>query len=135
MARSVPEGWTLRPSTGFSAMVGPFWVREEEGNLACGFVPGSGHLNEGGTVHGGMLATAFDVALGMVVWEAVGRRPIATIQLNVAYVAAVRSGDFVEARSTVVRVTRSLAFMRGALTVAGHTVATADGIWKVVRPA
>ena len=100
--------------------------------MAFGLLTDARHANRRGVVHGGMLVTLMDHALGAVVWEAVGRAPIATIQLDAHFLAAVRPGEFVEARGQVVRRTRSVVFVRGALTAGGREVLAASGIWKVL---
>jgi acyl-coenzyme A thioesterase PaaI-like protein len=70
--------------------------------------------------------------MGMTVWEAVERRRCATIQLNSQFVAAGKTGDFIEAYPEIVRLTRSVVFMRGTLTTAGRTILSAEGVWKVL---
>src|SRR3712207_8296997 len=47
-----------------------------------GFVAEARHINLGGVVHGGMLMSFADDVLGMTVWEAAGRKPCTTVQLN-----------------------------------------------------
>ena len=79
-----------------------------------------------------MLATAFDVALGNACWAAAGQKPCATVQLNVHYLGAVQLGDFATVETTVVKVTRTLVFIRGTMTVRGKAVAAADGVWKIL---
>ena len=130
----VPEGWEIRTSAAFGSLVGPFWIKREPAGTACGFLADNRHGNRRGVVHGGMLATLADTALGIVVSEQVGGLAIATVQLNIHYADAVRPGEFVAARSEVVRVTRALVFMRARLAVDARTVVMADGIWKVLRP-
>ena len=90
------------------------------------------HLNMGGVVHGGMLMSFADDALGMTVWQAVGRRPCTTVQLNTQFVSPVRLGELVEVRAEVLRATRTVVFVRGVVEVAGRTVVHADGVWKIL---
>jgi uncharacterized protein (TIGR00369 family) len=126
-------GWTTQDRTGFSALVGPIWARQEGGDLAYGFLAEAKHANARGVVHGGMLMTFADQALGRLVSEAVGRKPIATIQLDTHFLAPARPGDFVEAHGKIVRRTRSVVFVEGTLTVKGHPVSRSHGIWKVLK--
>jgi acyl-coenzyme A thioesterase PaaI-like protein len=83
-------------------------------------------------VHGGMLMSFADDVLGMTVWEAAGRRPCTTVQLNTHFVSPARAGEFVEGRAEVLRATRTVVFVRGTLSVAGRTVVAADGVWKIL---
>ena len=134
-----PEGWQERTFAGFSALAGPILARQEgdgpDAPWAYGLRIGPQHLNLRDNVHGGLFATLADHTLGLTVWEALGRNPCATIQLNVQFVAAGRLGDFVEARAEIVRITRSVVFTRGLLRVGTRTVAMADGVWKILGAA
>ena len=55
--------------------------------------------------------------MGMTCWYANERQPQATVQLDMHFIDAVQIGEFVEAKCTVVRRTRSLVFMSGELVV------------------
>ncbi len=126
-------GWRPMPASDYPALIGPFLARREEGGgWRYGFVAERRHLNKGGVVHGGMLVSFADDALGATVWEAVGRKPVTTVQLNTQFIAPVRAGDLVELRAEVLRSTRTVVFIRGALEVGGRTVVHADGVWKIL---
>jgi acyl-coenzyme A thioesterase PaaI-like protein len=90
------------------------------------------HHNRRGVVQGGMLMTFADRSMGMTSWYANGKKPQATVHLDVHFVAAVQIGEFVEAKCRVVRRTRSLIFMSGELSVGDRIVATANGVWKAL---
>jgi len=132
VTNSVPEGWEKIPSKAFGTHVGPFYRPADGGSLVCGFRADERHGNKRGVVHGGMLATAFDTALGNASWDAAGERPCATVQLNVHYVGAMKLGEFATIRTEIVKVTRSLVFLRGTMTVGDRIIATTDGVWKIL---
>ena len=125
-------GWKPMPSSDYPAMIGPFLARREGGGWRYGFVAERRHLNLGGVVHGGMLMSFADDALGATVWQAVGRKPCTTVQLSTQFVSPVRLGELVEVRAEVLRATRTVVFVRGVLEVAGRTVVHADGVWKIL---
>jgi uncharacterized protein (TIGR00369 family) len=126
-------GWKTMPAEDYPAMIGPFLARREAGGgWRYGFVAEQRHLNRGGVVHGGMLMSFADDALGATVWEAVGRRPVTTVQLNTQFISPARLGELVEMRGEVLRATRTVVFVRGALEVGGRTVVHADGVWKIL---
>ena len=127
----VPDGWVKVRTQAFGTHVGPFW-RPEGDVLTCGFAADARHGNKRGVVHGGMLATAFDVALGNASWDAAGQRPSATVQLAVQYVGALQLGEFAVIQAEIIRATRSLVFVRGVMRVGDRVVATADGVWKIL---
>jgi uncharacterized protein (TIGR00369 family) len=126
-------GWKPMPAEDYPALIGPFLARRDgDGGWRYGFVAEQRHLNKGGVVHGGMLVSFADDALGATVWAAIGRRPVTTVQLNTQFVAPVRLGEFVEVRAEVLRATRTVVFVRGVLEVAGGAVVHADGVWKIL---
>ena len=128
----VPDGWEQLAAPAFTSHVGPFYRPPGGGASLFGFLADERHGNKRGVTHGGMLATAFDVSLGNACWEAVGQKPCATVQLAIQYVGALQLGEFATVRPEIIRITRSLVFIRGMMTVEGRTVATADGIWKIL---
>ena len=129
----IKEGWRMREISGFTQHVGPLWTRGSGKDAVFGLEVAEIHLNRRGHLHGGMLATLADNSLAMAVAAAVPGRPIATIQLNVQFVAPARLGDFIEAHCEVVRLTRSIIFMGAKLLVGTRTAASATGIWKILE--
>ena len=126
-------GWKPMPASDYPALIGPFLARREGDGWRYGFVAEQRHLNKGGVVHGGMLVSFADDALGATVWEAVGRQPVTTVQLSTQFIAPVRLGEFVEMRAEVLRRTRTVVFVRGVLEVGGRAVVHADGVWKILH--
>jgi uncharacterized protein (TIGR00369 family) len=134
MFNPADDGWVIRnDEPGFITLVGPLWQRGTGDELAFGFLAEEKHLNRRSVVHGGMLMTFADQALGLAAREANGNLPQATIQLDVQFIAPVSAGEFVEARAQVVRRTRSVLFMRGTVAVGEREIASAQGIWKVLH--
>jgi len=123
------HGWERVKAHNFGELIGPIWRR---GDALFGIIAAEKHRNHRGIVHGGMLMSFADQAMGMTGRRATGDKPHATIEMNIQFVGAVRFGDFVEARCEVVRKARSVLFMRSALVVGEKTVATASGIWKIL---
>lgn len=130
--KGVPDGWVVRPGKDFNTHVGPFYGPANGSSELCGFMADERHGNKRGVVHGGMIATAFDVALGNMSWEAAGQKPSATVQLNIHYVGALQLGEFAQISCELVRTTRSLVFLRGTMTSSERVVAVADGVWKIL---
>lgn len=126
------NGWEPHSDTGFIGLIGPLWQRWDGEHWLMGLVTQPKHHNRRGVVQGGVMMTLADRALGMTAWHENGRRPQATVQLDVHFVETVRIGEFIETRCQVVRRTHSIVFMQGALTVGSRTVATANGIWKTL---
>ncbi len=128
----VPPGWVVRPGKAFNTHVGPFYQREDGDARRSGFVTDERHGNKRDVTHGGMIATAFDVAMGNASWDAAKEQRCATIQLNITYLGALTLHEFAEIEVEVTRATRSLVFVRAVMTAGGRPIATADGVWKIL---
>jgi acyl-coenzyme A thioesterase PaaI-like protein len=129
----VPPGWKIRPGMNFNTFVGPFYEVDGGDSMRSGFVTDDRHGNKRGVTHGGMIATSFDVALGNAAWSAADGQRCATIQLTIQYVGALQLHEFAEVTVEVVRATRSLVFLRGVMVANGRMIATADGVWKILK--
>ena len=127
------QGWKAWDTVGFTDLTGPFWLRNEGERWAYGLLVEARHLNRGGIVHGGLLATFADIAMGRTAHDRIKPNSCATVQLNMHYVAPARAGDFVEARAEIVEATRSLVFARAHCAAGKRVIATADGVWKILR--
>lgn len=99
-----PEGFV--PSTldeGFLNHLGPLYQRQaRDGHHVIAFRATQMHLNRFGVVHGGMLASLADVAIGMnaarvsdVVEHSV------TLTLSVDYIDGAQAGEWIEAHTVL----------------------------------
>lgn len=129
------EGWRALRPVGFSGLVGDLWARGSGAELDIGFLAGPQHSNgHMGTVHGGMLLTFADIALGYAVARILGGAHCVTAQLQMHFVSAARVGDFVSCRPEIIRHSAQLVFTRGLIMAGERTAASADGIWKILAP-
>jgi acyl-coenzyme A thioesterase PaaI-like protein len=126
------DGWLSADVAGFIELVGPILMRAEGERTRFGFLAQPKHENLRGVVQGGMIATFCDRALGLSAMNTQSAASMATIELAIRYIDAVRIGDFVELVPEVLRATRSLVFMRGTVLVDTRVIASVDGIWKVL---
>ena len=124
-------GWTLVQDEGFIAHVGPLHIRGTDGTYA--FRAEQKHANLIGVVHGGMLMSFADRALGETAMRAADGASCVTIQLEMKFIDVGRLGDWVEIRPQVVKRTGSLVFMRGDVREGTRLLASADGVWKILR--
>jgi len=121
---------------GFIALVGPIYHRPFDGGPVAWFrfIPAGKHRNRNDVVHGGMLMTFCDRALGYAARRGDMARRQATAQLDVHFIRPVPLGGPVDMEARVIREAGGLAFVDGTMTVAGEAVVTARGVWKVSRP-
>ncbi len=91
------------------------------------------HLNPGGTTHGGYIMTVLDSGMGNGAYRCLGSQTrIATISLDVKFIASSKTGDLLEGTARVLKKTRSLVFMQGELRCGKRLIATAEGVWKTL---
>jgi uncharacterized protein (TIGR00369 family) len=129
------QGWRPVRDNDMPAAIGVLWAKRTGDAWHYGMATTQQHANPQGALHGGILMTFADHALGMYAWEASKRVPSVTIQMNTHFLAAVTPGEFVELRGEVTRATRGLVFIRGILSVGERDVAAIDGIWRILRAA
>ena len=129
----VEEGWaTDHEGIHFMERNGPIWYRVDGERLHVGFrAVAEIHGNNMGIMHGGMIMSFADFALGHAVWYAYDRATVVTIELDVKFVSAVTAGEWVHCTPEIVRRTRSLTFIRGDIFAGDRLAASASGVWKV----
>lgn len=102
-----------------------------EGRTRLRLVPGPMSVNQLGIVHGGLLATLVDVAMGSAARIAAGRS-VMTLDMQVAFLAPGRGPLVAEGR--VVRAGRSVVFCEAEVRdEEGGLVVKATGLMKPVR--
>ncbi|MBI3590825.1 MAG: PaaI family thioesterase [Candidatus Melainabacteria bacterium] len=91
------------------------------------------HLNYGGIVHGGVLATLCDIALAGAVTNVLKEGEwCVTAQLNVQYLYPVFPGETVFAYGKLIKKGSTLAFVEGGIeTKSKKQIARAQGIWVI----
>ena len=87
------------------------------------------HLNPNGAVHGGLLATMIDVAMGTAVATTGGQSPV-TVSLAVTYLEPGRPGRL-EARARVLKRGKRLMVVEAEVVQEGDVVADALGTFSV----
>ncbi len=132
MTFEIPAGFVpveRRPGP-FAAMIGPFYARLEDRPARFGVRLTEAHTNLRGVCHGGMLMAFTDHMLGYTILEELDAEPLATLSLNCEFVRAGMPGDWIEGTAEIVRITRSIVFIRGTLRRGADIVLTANGVWK-----
>jgi uncharacterized protein (TIGR00369 family) len=132
-ATLIAEGWNPLPTVRYSAALGPTFSRIVDGRLSVCLLAQQHLGNDNlGIVHGGAMMTFGDMALGCAVGQLAGGQLFVTVQLQFQFVAAANVTTLVTCQPEVVRKTSQLVFVRGLIESAGRTVASADGIFKLL---
>jgi uncharacterized protein (TIGR00369 family) len=130
-----PTGFSPLPSMGgFIQVNGPLYQRHEGMEFQMGFRVEPRHANPTGNCHGGMMATFCDMLLPLSIHRKsaeVGHRFLPTINLQIDYLAPAPVGSWVQGEAEVLRVTRSMVFAQGVVTVDGRNAVRLSGIFKI----
>lgn len=126
-------GWTVVETTGFLNLVGPLWERAVNGDHEYAISAQDKHHNRRSLVQGGVLMTLADRASGMIARLVSGRPTLATVQMDVHFIDSGKIGELLIAKPRVVRATRSLIFTTTEVTAGGRVVATASGVFKILK--
>jgi acyl-coenzyme A thioesterase PaaI-like protein len=126
-------GWSTMDDDGFIHLVGPFWHRMLGAAHEFAILGQDKHRNRRGVVQGGVLMTLADRSCGMTARAVSGAESLATVQMDTYFVDAARIGDLMISRPKALRTTKSLIFMSTEVSVDDRVVATAHGVFKVVR--
>ncbi len=127
------SGWTMVETSGFIALVGPLWQRVVDEVHEYAIVAQDKHHNRRGLVQGGLLMTFADRSCGMTARYVSGRPTLATVQMDTQFIDSAKIGEVLISKPRVVRATRSLIFMATELTAGSRCVATASGVFKVLK--
>jgi uncharacterized protein (TIGR00369 family) len=113
-------------------MIGPVYARGEGAGLVLGLRAERKHCNLRGTVHGGILATLADVALGYsLAFSTQPPTAAVTANLSLDFAGSAKEGDWLEARIDFHKLGSRLAFANCYLTVGESRVARASAVFLV----
>lgn len=98
------------------------------------------HCNSRGFVHGGVIATLADNAMGLSYWQVTktsteGNRELprgaVTVSLNVDYAATANIGQWLQIEPRVIRAGRSMGFVDALITADVTVIARASATFRV----
>ncbi len=128
-------GWRLEFDDSFIGHVGGLWLRERGEQRQFAFIAQEMHSNRNGVVHGGMLMTFTDRAMGQTARLTVQATRSATISMTHQFLAPVKIGDVVEIAPHITKVTARLVFVTGTAFVGDDPVVSAQGVFRVSHSA
>ena len=127
-------GWGRYETDPFENLTGPFYARRNEsGRMVCAFRAEKKHMNGGGSMHGGCMATFADYAIFMIADKALEGSGSVTAQLSTEFLGGAEEGEVIEASGEVTKAGGSLVFVRGLATTGGRPVFSFSAIIKKIR--
>ena len=91
------------------------------------------HLNAAGIAHGGFIAALVDAGAGTAAHRVAEGNPCVTISLELKFISAIRLGQELIGNTKIQKKTKSLVFLTCELTAENKIVATASGVWKILK--
>lgn len=116
----------------FEVFIGPVFEQGETGEKIFALPIDERHVNARGVIHGGMLMTFADCALGQAVWDVTDRAHVVTLNMQGQFLKPAKSGDVVLVKPELIRRTKAFVFMRGDFRVNDDTVFAATSVWKLL---
>ena len=91
------------------------------------------HLNAAGITHGGFISAVVDAGAGTAAHKAADNKPCVTISLDLKFISAVKLGQELIGTTKIQKKTKSMVFLTCELKTSDKIVATASGVWKILR--
>lgn len=135
-----PPGFArIGSASPFNDLVGPLHERHTPAGWIIGMRVAEKHLNRRRIVHGGMISTLADFAMGYTTARASDPPlKLVTLSLSVDFAGNATYGDWIEARVDVVRSGRRVAFVSGMVWRVGveteERIARASATFLLLHP-
>ncbi len=136
MSTGPDEGFApLFRTSPFLDRVGPLYSKGKGAGMVVGLRALEHHMNARGLVHGGVLMTIADIALGYAM-ATTAEPPISamTSSLSADFAGSAMVGDWIEARVDIQKIGRTLAFANAYLHVGDTRIARVSGVFAVQQP-
>ena len=91
------------------------------------------HLNAAGITHGGFISALIDAGAGTAAHRAAGNTPCVTISLDLKFIATTKIGQEIIGFTKILKKTKSMIFLICHLKVDEKIIASASGIWKILK--
>ena len=91
------------------------------------------HLNAAGITHGGFIAAFVDAGAGTAAHRSSDKNPCVTISLELKFISAVKLNQELFGKVKIQKKTKSMVFLTCELSVENKIVATASGVWKILK--
>jgi len=91
------------------------------------------HLNKAGITHGGFISALVDAGAGTAAHRLADNNPCVTVSLELKFIAAVYLGQELIGNTKIQKKTKSMVFLTCELKAEDKIVATASGVWKILK--
>ena len=91
------------------------------------------HLNKREITHGGFICSLIDAGAGTAVHRSTGQKSCVTVSLDIKFIAPSRKEDELIGNVQILKKTKSMVFVNCILKKEDQLIASATGVWKVIR--
>ncbi len=129
----IPAGFApIFRTSPFLETIGPLYSTGSGALLVIGMRGQEKHTNARGTLHGGVLASIADVALGYGLATSTSTpTSMVTASLSVDFAGSAKAGDWVETSIDIQKVGSRMAFANVYFSVGNERIARASGVFLV----
>jgi acyl-coenzyme A thioesterase PaaI-like protein len=125
------QGWEPYADDTFIGHVASVYVRQTGAVPEFGILTRDIHRNISGAVHGGILMTMFDRAMGVQIRQLRPDERFATASMTTDFLRSGRIGEFIRFEAVVMKSGRNTVFMRAEAWAADRLVGSANAIFMV----
>ena len=131
---TIPDGFEpLFRSSPFLDLLGPLYNKKAGNGLIVAVRAEEKHCNARGIVHGGLLSSLADIALGYnAAFSKEQPVPMVTASLSIDYAGAAKLGDWIEIETDVQKVGARMAFANCYFVVASKRIARASAVFNIL---
>ena len=130
----IPAGFApIFRTSPFIETIGPLYSAGSGASLVIGMRVQEKHTNARGTLHGGVLASVADIALGYGMGTSTNPpTSMVTASLSVDFAGSAQIGDWVETSLDIQKIGARMAFANVYFSVGGERIARASGVFLVL---
>ena len=130
----IPAGFApIFRTSPFIETIGPLYSAGSGASMVIGMRVQEKHKNARGTLHGGVLASVADIALGYGMGTSTNPpTSMVTASLSVDFAGSAQIGDWVETSLDIQKIGARMAFANVYFSVGGERIARASGVFLVL---
>ncbi len=130
----LPQGFeALFRSSPFLELIGPIYNKKTDAGLIIGFKVQEKHCNARQLMHGGMFSSLADIALGYnAAFAGKEPTPMVTASLTIDYAGSAKLGDWIEIKTDVQKVGKTMAYANCYFSVSEKRIVRASGVFSIL---
>ncbi|MEM8500965.1 MAG: PaaI family thioesterase [Pseudomonadota bacterium] len=131
----IPEGFEpIFRSSPYLDLMGPIFSKNTEEGLKIGLLAEQKHCNARNSVHGGVLSSLADIALGYnAAYQGDKPTPMVTANLTIDFAGSAKLGDWIEISTDIQKIGKSMAFANCYFTVSTKRIVRASGVFAIIN--